>query len=71
MSFSSILDADTLAFLTRVLERFCDQQGIVDTQAREDAAFQILHIYQRGVGDEVALLTIMKAVYWRGEPPTA
>jgi hypothetical protein len=71
MPFSSILDAGQLALLTRVLESFCDQQGIVDRQGREEAAFQILHIHQRGVDDEVALLTIMKAVYWQRQPPTS
>jgi hypothetical protein len=71
MPFSTVVEADKLALLTRVLDSFCDQHGIVDAQDREEAAFQIFHVYDRGIEDEVGLLTIMKAVHWRGKPPAA
>lgn len=63
MPFSTVADPQKLALLGRVLDTFCIQRGIMDATAREDVAFQLLRIFQRGVEDEIGLLTTLELVY--------
>lgn len=62
MKHNGIADPDQLAMLTRVLEIYCTQSGILaDSPEREHIAATLIALYERGIADEEGLLASLPA----------
>lgn len=55
MPFSSIVQAEAVAMLRRILDAHCDKLGILSDQDRTSIALSLLALYQNGLADEAEL----------------
>ncbi|MEZ5803198.1 MAG: hypothetical protein R3E51_07090 [Rhizobiaceae bacterium] len=55
MPFSSIVQAEAVAMLRRILDIHCDTFGIFSDEERTSLALSLLMLYQNGITDEAEL----------------
>jgi hypothetical protein len=68
VAFRGVIEPRKLASLSKVLDDYCLEYGINDETGREEVAFQIVQLYQRGVAgeDRLALeLRLLRSVAQR------
>jgi len=51
MAFRSVIEPETIAMLTGVLDRHCAKFGIRSHEGRESVACSILKLYRHGISD--------------------
>jgi hypothetical protein len=62
MKHNGVADPDQLAMLTKVLEIYCTQSGILaNSPEREHIAATLMALYERGIADEEKLVAALPA----------